>query len=216
MPGEIRGLEYIHNKYGALEWSTVLQPAIAVARDGFLLTEDLARAINMSIKDNGDFLSNDPSWALDFAPNGTLLGLGDTIHRKRYAKTLEIIANQGPDAFYSGPIAESMIRATKAANGTMTLDDLRDYEVIVRDTKEIDYRGYKITSTSAPSSGSIALSILKIVEGYQDFFSAETTHLSTHRLDEAIRFGYGQVRLSQIPQYAHKQLNRSSTENKLR
>lgn len=193
VPGEIRGLEYIHKKYGTLEWSTLLQPATRVARDGFPITADLARAINASL-DHADFLRTDPSWSLDFAPNGTLLGLGDTIYRKRYADTLEKIATEGPDAFYTGYIAETMIQATQEANGTMTLEDLQRYEVLIRDTKEIDYRGYKITSTSAPSSGTIGLSILKILEGYSDFFQPETEHLSTHRLDEAMRFAYGQVR----------------------
>ncbi|EED18749.1 gamma-glutamyltranspeptidase [Talaromyces stipitatus ATCC 10500] len=192
VPGEVRGLEYIHTKYGTLPWSTILQPAIKVARDGFVITTDLSRAINASVRDHGDFLSTDPSWALDFAPNSTLLGLGDTIYRKRYADTLEKIATEGPDAFYIGPIAEAIIRATREANGTMTLDDLRRYEVLIRDTKEIDYRGYKITTTSAPSSGTVGLSILKIVEGYSDFFHPETMNLSTHRLDEAMRFAYGQ------------------------
>ncbi|OKL62532.1 hypothetical protein UA08_02420 [Talaromyces atroroseus] len=192
VPGEVRGLEYIHNKYGALEWSTVVQPAIRVAREGFPVTDDLYRAINSTMKDGDSFLRTDPSWALDFAPNGTLLGLGDTIYRTRYADTLEFIANQGSDAFYSGPIAETMIQAVQAANGTMTMEDLQAYKPTLRDAQQIDYRGYKITSTSAPSSGSIGLSILKIVDGYNDFFSPETTELSTHRLNEAMRFGYGQ------------------------
>jgi gamma-glutamyltranspeptidase / glutathione hydrolase len=194
VPGEIRGLEYIHKKYGTLEWSTLLQPAITVARDGFPITADLSRAINASLVDHSDFLRTDPSWSLDFAPNGTLLGLGDIIYRKRYADTLERIATEGPDAFYNGRIAETMIQATQEANGTMTLEDLQRYEVLIRDTKEIDYRGYKITSTSAPSSGTVGLSILKILGGYSDFFHPETKHLSTHRLDEAMRFAYGQVR----------------------
>lgn len=199
VPGEIRGLEYIHKKYGTLEWSTLLQPAIRVARDGFPITADLSRAINASLVDHPDFLRTDPSWSLDFAPNGTLLGLGDIIYRKRYADTLEKIATEGPDAFYTGLIAETMIQAIQEANGTMTLEDLQRYEVLIRDTKEIDYRGYKITSTSAPSSGTVGLSILKILEGYSDFFHPETKHLSTHRLDEAMRFAYGQVRCILVP-----------------
>lgn len=146
------------------------------------------------MNDGKDFLSVDPTWALDFAPNGTRLGLGDIITRKRYADTLEIIANQGADAFYSGPIAETMVKALQAANGTMTLDDLRDYTIAIRNVSEIDYRGYRIVSTTAPSSGVVLLNVLKILEGYDDFFSSGSLNLSTHRLDEAIRFGYGQVK----------------------
>lgn len=73
-----------------------------------------------------NFLVEDPTWALDFAPNGTRLGLGDIMTRKRYANTLEEIASQGADAFYEGAIAQTTIAALQKANGTMTLDDLRN------------------------------------------------------------------------------------------
>lgn len=170
-----------------------MRPAINIARHGFPVTEDLVHYMDSAIGDGEDFLSKDPTWAIDFAPNGTRLGLGDIITRKRYANTLETIANEGVDAFYSGPIAEKMIEAVQAANGTMTLDDLRNYTVLIRDVAQIDYRGYKVTSTSAPSSGVVAMNILKVLGTYDQFFTAENVNLSTHRLDEAMRFGYGLV-----------------------
>ncbi|THC94898.1 hypothetical protein EYZ11_005620 [Aspergillus tanneri] len=191
VPGEIRGLEHLHTKYGLLPWSTVMQPAIQIARNGFPVTEDLVRYMKLAVGDGEDFLTSDPTWAIDFAPNGTRLGLGDTITRKRYADTLETIAKYGPDSFYSGPIAETMIQALQAANGTMTLEDLRNYTIAIRNVSEIDYRGYKITSTTAPSSGTVAMNILKVLGTYGDFFTPDNVNLSTHRLDEAMRFGYG-------------------------
>lgn len=199
----MRGLEYLHKKYGVLPWSTVLQPAIRTARHGFPVTEDLVRymAGAVSMFDGKDFLSTDPTWASDFAPNGTRLGLGDIITRKRYADTLEIIANEGADAFYSGPIAETMVKALQAENGTMTLDDLRNYSIVLRNVSEINYRGYRIVSTTAPSSGVVLLNVLKILECYDDFFSPGSVNLSTHRLDEAIRFGYGQVKIKALSHY---------------
>lgn len=199
VPGEVRGLEHLHQKYGSLPWPTVMQPAIQTAREGFPVTEDLVRYMNQAVGNGEDFLTQDPTWAQDFAPNGTRLGLGDTITRKRYANTLETIAQQGADAFYTGSIAEATINALQAANGTMTLEDLRNYTVAIRNISQIDYRGYTITSTTAPSSGIVAMSILKILNTYQDFFSSEkTVNLSTHRMDEAMRFGYGEVRRSQF------------------
>ncbi|EER27095.1 hypothetical protein D8B26_002739 [Coccidioides posadasii str. Silveira] len=192
VPGEVRGLEYLHKKHGLLPWRLVMQPAIHTARYGFPVTEDLVRYMREATEGKEDFLTNNPTWALDFAPNGTRLGLGDTITRKRYANTLETIANYGADAFYSGAIAETIIQALHAQNGTMTLEDLKNYTVDIKETAQIDYRGFKVTSTSAPSSGAILLSTLNILEGYDDFFAQGTTDLSTHRLDEAIRFAYGQ------------------------
>lgn len=177
-----------------------MQPAIQTARQGFPVGRDLVRYMNSAVGDGEDFLSKDPTWAIDFAPNGTRLGLGDTITRKRYADTLETIANNGPDAFYTGPIAETMIQALQAANGTMTLEDLRNYTIAIRDTSQIDYRGYRVIGTSAPSSGTVALNILKVLDTYDSFMVPDNVNLSTHRLDEAIRFGYGLVR-SCIPLY---------------
>jgi gamma-glutamyltranspeptidase/glutathione hydrolase len=194
VPGEVRGLEYLHKKYGSLPWSTVMQPAIQTARQGFPVGPDLIRYMKSAVGNKEDFLSQNPTWAIDFAPNGTRLGLGDIITRRRYADTLETIANAGPDAFYTGPIAETMIQALQAANGTMTLEDLRNYTIAIRNTSEIDYRGYKIIGTTAPSSGPVALNILKVLDTYDTFMAPNNVNLSTHRLDEAIRFGYGMVR----------------------
>ncbi|KKY26441.1 putative glutamyl-trna amidotransferase subunit [Phaeomoniella chlamydospora] len=195
VPGEIRGLQYLHEKYGSLPWRTLVEPAVKVARYGFPVTKDLVRYMNEAISStpgNYDFLTHEPTWAIDFAPNGTRLGLGDTIYRKRYADTLEAIALNGPEAFYHGAIAETMVQAVQASGGTLTLEDLENYEVAIRPVAEIEYRGYRLFSTSAPSSGGVALSVLKVLEGYEDFFAPDTVNISTHRLDEAIRFGYGQ------------------------
>ncbi|KEF51898.1 gamma-glutamyltransferase [Exophiala aquamarina CBS 119918] len=196
VPGEVRGLAHLHQNYGSLPWQLVMQGAINIARYGWTVNEDLvsyiksANASDSAVSPN--FFVDDPNWALDFAPNGTLLGLGDTITRKRYANTLETISEKGPDAFYTGSIAETMIAALQEENGTMTMEDLRDYKVSIRPAANITYRGYRIFGCSAPSSGAVALSVLKTVEGYSDFFAADKANLSTHRLDEAIRFGYGE------------------------
>ncbi|KAL2408003.1 Glutathione hydrolase proenzyme [Exophiala dermatitidis] len=194
VPGEVRGLAHLHDNYGKLPWKQVMQGAIKTARYGWTVNADLVRYMKSANASAlvPNFLVDDPNWAIDFAPNGTLVGLGDTITRKRYADTLEAIAERGPDAFYEGPIAEATIAALQAQNGTMTLEDLKNYTVAIRPPANITYRGYRLFSCSAPSSGEVALSTLKILEGYSDFFADGQTNLSTHRLDEAIRFAYGE------------------------
>ncbi|KAK6371123.1 hypothetical protein LTR64_006371 [Lithohypha guttulata] len=171
-----------------------MQGAIRTARYGWNVTADLVRYMRSanSSAQVPNFLCVEPAWAIDFCPNGTLVGLGDTISRRRYADTLETIAIEGPDAFYSpkSAIAQATIAALRAANGTMTLTDLANYTVAVRPVNNITYGDYHIFGTSAPSSGAIVLSTLNTVSGYNDFFTAETTNLSTHRLDEAMRFAY--------------------------
>lgn len=191
VPGELRGLEHLHKGYGKLPWKDVIAPAVKLARYGFPVNKDTVRYIASAISGIDNFLVHDPAWAIDFAPNGTLVGLGDRLTRKRYANTLETIGEYGPDAFYTGAIADATITALRKANGTMTLDDLKNYTVAIRKPAEITYKGYKIHACSAPSGGEVVLAALKIFEGYD---GADPTQLnaSVHYLDESMKFAYGE------------------------
>lgn len=191
VPGELRGLHYLHTKYGVLPWETVITPAAKVAHHGWKVNADLVRYMASATNNGQDnFLVNDPQFAVDFAPKGRLLQLNETISRKRYAKTLRTIAKEGPDAFYKGPIAEATIRALQAANGTMTLADLANYTVAIRKPSTITYGDYKLTACSAPSGGSVALAALNIIKGYPGVGDPANINLTTHRLDESMRFAY--------------------------
>lgn len=192
VPSEIKGLHHIHKRYGSLPWSTLIHPAIMLARDGFLVSSDFAKAMTVTTEYFGyDFLSKDPIWAEDFAPNGTRVGLGDLMTRKRYAHTLEAIAVGGPEVFYEGQLAKATIRALHERNGSMTMEDLANYDIVSRIPVKTDYKGFRLYGCGAPASGAVALSVMKVLEGYEDFGQSHTMNLSTHRLDEAIRFGYG-------------------------
>jgi len=176
-------------------------PAADVARNGFRVSEDLVRYMDIAKRiTKRNFLVEDPSWALDFAPNGRLVQLGETMYRKRYADTLDTIAREGPDAFYYGPIANSTIRAIQEANGTMTLEDLANYTVAVRPVVQIEYKGYRLSSVSAPASGAVALQMLKTMEGYNTTLEGESEELSTHHMVESMRFAYAAVSLLSIQQ----------------
>ncbi|KAI0099326.1 gamma-glutamyltranspeptidase [Nemania sp. FL0031] len=191
VPGELRGLEFAHRKFGALPWHAVVEPAAVVARDGFIVTEDTVRYMEYGVQAAGwNFLVEDPSWAQDFAPNGSLVILGETMYRKRYAETLQKVADHGADVFYTGEIAEATIATIQASNGTMTLADLASYKAISREAVNITYRGFSIYSSGAPTSGAVSLSTLKTLEGYAPSDTADA-NLTLHRLDEALRFAYG-------------------------
>lgn len=166
-----------------------MTPAVNVARYGFQVTADTAHYL--AATSDPEFFTDDPAWAMDFAPNGTLVQEGDIMYRKRYADTLETISTEGVDAFYTGAIAAATIAAVQAANGTMTMEDLANYTVELRDPVSVGYRGYKLTSCSAPSGGEVALSILNIVNGFEGFGDPSQINLTTHRLDEAMRWSYG-------------------------
>ncbi len=154
------------------------------------MTSDFDKAMKLSTRFyQSEFLTKDPAWAEDFAPNGTRLGAGDLMTRKRYAHTLEAFAAQGPDVLYKGPLANATVQAIRRSNGSITMKDLADYEVVSRTPVEIDYKGFKLHGCGAPASGAVVLGVLKVLNGYEDF--GEDQQLSTHRMDEAIRFGYG-------------------------
>lgn len=193
VPGELRGLEHLHKNYGRLPWSTLVKPAIRVARYGFPVNEDLDRFMKSTYTtySNESFLVTDPTWAIDFAPAGKLLTLGEKITRKRYAKTLEAIAERGVDVFYEGPIAKATIKALKEQDGIMTMADLKNYSVAVREPNQIEYKGGKITGGTAPSSGAVGLAAMKILEEYDFIGDATRVNESTHLLDEAMKFSYG-------------------------
>lgn len=194
VPGELRGLEYLHKRYGQLEWESVMQPAIELAEGGFEVGTDLVRYMDVATESifGRNFLVEEPAWAEDFAPNGTRVKYGDVLTRKRYAETLRAVAKGGADAFYTGPIAEATIAAVRASNGSMTLEDLRDYKIKLRAPLQSDYRDFKLTSVGAPAAGAVVLSAFKTIEGYEDMNDAKGTNLSTHYLDEALRFAYAE------------------------
>ncbi|KIL93080.1 gamma-glutamyltransferase [Fusarium avenaceum] len=193
VPGELRGLEHLHKTYGHLPWSQLVQPAIKVARYGFPVNNDTLKFMKMTYKkaENESFLLNDPAWAIDFAPSGRLVKFGEKLTRKRFADTLETIASEGPSAFYEGPIADATIRTLKQERGIMTSEDLKNYTVAIREPAQINYRGGKITSGSAPSSGAVALAALNILDGYDFLGDPSRVNDTAYLTDEAFKFGYG-------------------------
>ncbi|KHN99214.1 Gamma-glutamyltranspeptidase [Metarhizium album ARSEF 1941] len=208
VPSEVLGLEYIHGKYGvcssptfvwlcwcqlivqSLPWKTVMQGAIHVARYGFRISTDFVGYVERTVEGKPNFLVEDPNWAQDFAPNGTLLQVGDIMTRKRYANTLEKIANQGAKVFYTGELAETLVKYIQQTNGTLTLSDFKNYKVISRPVKNVTYRGLNLYTIGSPAGGSITLNILKIMENF-DLADSRDANLTSHRFVEAMRFGYG-------------------------
>ena len=131
------GWQLLHDRHGRLPWTQLFQPAIKLARNGFYVNVDLADAIAQYAT---GFIISDPNFAATYAPNGTTLKKGDTCYRPNLADTLELIANEGVEAFYSGKLAQGIVDTTSKTGGIMTLDDLAGYEAIIRQPVNITYR----------------------------------------------------------------------------
>lgn len=166
MPGEIRGLEYLHSNYGRLPWSRPFEIAAEVA-EGFTIEQDLSAKIKSSDASYG-FLREDPLWSEVYAPEGQVLSLGDTVSNKKLVDTYRRIGNEGPDIFYNGEIADNIIKAIQNSGGIMTHDDLKNYEILERDVLSSDFDEYTVYATSAPSSGAVVLSALNTLQNFDD------------------------------------------------
>lgn len=190
VPGELRGYEQLHKQYGKLPWAQIIEPSIKLNREGFKVPSQLSIVIDQ-YKDS--LICSDPHFKEVYCANGTAAGLGDHIKRERLATTYEIIAKEGPDAFYTGPIAERTIEAVRQRGGIMTLDDLRGYKAVERSPFGIDFPGGKrIWSSGSPSSGAVVLSALKTMATYGEHGLHAGVNLTTHRLIESTKFAYGE------------------------
>lgn len=158
VPGELAGLHLAWLHHGRLPWPALVAPAIILARAGFVVQPYLAFFIDQSIDD----ILADQGLRETFAPSGKPLVAGDICYRKNLANTLKAVAKQGPEAFYSGPIAENFIRDVQTAGGIMTMEDLRDYKVAVRKPVVVDTLGFTVISMPPPSSGGVSLVLVRI------------------------------------------------------
>jgi gamma-glutamyltranspeptidase/glutathione hydrolase len=165
VPGTVAGLFLAHERYGSGRFTMpdLMAPAIALARDGIPIEDDLAD----SLARFEARLARWPSSKVFLGADGTILKSGARLIQSDLAATLEAIARAGPDAFYRGPIAEKIIASVNAAGGILTLDDFARYRAVVRIPVRSSYRGYDVVSMPPPSSGGVALiEMLNILEGY--------------------------------------------------
>jgi gamma-glutamyltranspeptidase / glutathione hydrolase len=190
VPGTVAGLTLALEKYGSGKFTLadLLRPAIDLARDGVVVTDDSAD----TLPDWHRRLVRWPAAAKIFSrPDGTSLGEGDTLVQTDLAATLSAIAEQGPRGFYEGPVAEKLVKAIGEAGGIMTLDDLKSYQAIIRAPMRGSYRGYDIVSMPQPSSGGVVLlETLNILEGFPLAEMKQGTPASLHVMIEALKRGY--------------------------
>lgn len=188
VPGTVLGLDTAQRKYGKLTRAQVMQPAIKLARDGYILNRGDTDILDTTI---AQFKKDPESARLFLRRDGTPLQPGDRLVQKDLAKTLEAISRNGPDAFYKGAIPAAVERASKAGGGIITAADFASYKISESAPLSCTYRGYVFVSAPPPSSGGATMcQILNILEGYDmkglGFHSAASVHYMT----EAMRHSY--------------------------
>lgn len=192
VPGEAKGYWLAHQNYGKLKWSRLFEDSIKMARDGYAMGHHQARTLQLM----KDLIYKNPTLRevyFDEALNDTK-GLGTWIKREALAKTLEALANDtiGPDALYTGPLAESFVKDIAEFGGNITLEDLKNYKPLLKLAMNVTLKdGSRLFSIPPPGSGPILGYILRILDGYN--FSSQTKDdvVTYQRMVEALKFGYG-------------------------
>ena len=187
VPGSVAGLDAALQRYGHLSRAAVMDPAIALARDGFVLSEGDASFFRYGAAD----LGRDPAAVATYFHDDHAPLAGERLVQPHLAATLTAIRDGGADAFYTGATARAIAAASAAGGGLITTADLAAYRVRELPTVDCTYRGFLVQSAPPPSSGGVALcEMLNILEGYDlsgmGFHAAAEVHVMT----EAMRHAY--------------------------
>ena len=180
VPGSVAGLAAAHRRGGRLPWKTVVEPAVRLARDGFVVSE----VVSASIAKRKDRLSRDPEAAAIFLPDGAPPAVGSRLRQPDLARTLEAIRERGADGFYRGQIARKIEESQQRQGGLISRGDLGRYEVKARSAVSFPFAGAEVLTTPAPSSGPVLaeMALLAAALGTERFRSADAA--SAHLLAE--------------------------------
>ena len=186
VPGTVAGLHLAWKEQGRLPWKRLVDPAVLLARDGFIVSDSFAR----SLKSVQRAMQKYPASVAAFTKNGIPYEAGETLRQPDLARTLERIAARGPAGFYEGETAALVEKEMAAHGGLITREDLKSYTAARRTAVRGTYHGYDIISMPPPSSGGIGvIEILNILEGYDlramGFGSADEIHVMAESMKRA-------------------------------
>ncbi len=187
VPGSVAGLAHIVENYGTMTLAEVLAPAIRLARDGIIVTYDLASDLARA-----EHLKTNPA-ALKkfFKADGSNYEFGELFKQPDLAWTLSEIAEHGIDAFYKGSIAKKIVADMEAHNGIITMADLAAYRVVEREPVRGTFRGYDIAAVPAPSSGGThVIQMLNILENFPLKEMGPGSADALHVTAEAMKLSY--------------------------
>jgi gamma-glutamyltranspeptidase/glutathione hydrolase len=186
VPGVIEGWHQLLTRFGTISLAKAMAPAIAFARDGFPVAELMADEWH----DNLKTLSSDPATAATFLPAGTPMKQGDIFANPRLARTLEVIAKEGRDAFYLGSVARAIVNDIKQRNGLLEMRDFADHKADWVEPISINYRGYDVLEMPPSTQGFVALEMLNIMEGFDIKKLGHNTADYLHVVTEAKRIAF--------------------------
>jgi gamma-glutamyltranspeptidase / glutathione hydrolase len=192
VPGTVRGMALAHKKFGKLAWKDVVDPAAELAAQGFVMAPSLASGLNRELRDDGGPMRKFAASVAAYGkPGGGAWAAGDRIVLPDLAKSLKAIATDGPDAFYTGWIADRIAEDMAANGGLISKADLAAYQAKERTPVKGTFLGYDVISMPPPSSGGTALiEMLNMLEALQIQKKARGSAEAVHLVTEAMRRAY--------------------------
>ncbi len=188
VPGTVAGLWYAHERFGQLPWRRLVEPAVALARDGIVVTRDFAMPLARRKERN---CRNEATCRYFYKEGGVPYEFGERIVQADLADTLRLIADEGADAFYEGAIADMIVAEMNAGGGLIDKASLAAYKPAVRPALEGEYRGYKIVTMPPPSSGGVHLiQMLNILSNFPIAEMGIGSADKLHVLAETMRLAY--------------------------
>jgi gamma-glutamyltranspeptidase/glutathione hydrolase len=185
VPGTVAGFWKAHQLYGSQDWQRLVRPAVGLARDGFELTDRLARSLRNFVEGRGSSYESTVDY---FSNGGRPYSAGDKLTQIDLGRTLERIALDGMGGFYTGETARLLVAEMARGGGIITLEDLSRYQARERVPVRGTYGDYDVISMPPPSSGGIALvEMLNILEGYDLASMGHNSAEYVHHLAEAMR-----------------------------
>tara|TARA_B100000242_G_scaffold83185_1_gene55422 strand:- start:152 stop:1864 length:1713 start_codon:yes stop_codon:yes gene_type:complete len=187
VPGTVKGLYIAHQKFGLLPWKRLISPALKLARDGFIVTETLAK----SLESNKEKLAKTSDGREIFFNNGSILKSGDLLVQTDLAQTLELIAENGPAGFYEGHTAQKIHSDMRKNGGLISSADLSNYKAKFRTPIEFNYKDLTILTMPPPSSGGLILGLmLNMIEQLELDYSDPHQAENILKISEIMQIAY--------------------------
>ena len=187
VPGTVKGLYIAHQKFGLLPWKRLVSPALKLARDGFIVTETLAK----SLESNKEKLAKTSDGREIFFNDGSILKSGDLLVQTDLALTLELIAQNGPAGFYEGHTAQKIHSDMRKNGGLISSADLSNYKAKFRTPIEFNYKDLTILTMPPPSSGGLILGLmLNMIEQLELDYSDPHQAENILKISEIMQIAY--------------------------
>jgi gamma-glutamyltranspeptidase/glutathione hydrolase len=199
VPGAVEGWSQAHQRFGRLPWKDLFQAAIYYAEHGYAVPEIIH---DVWLADEAKLRKTEDARRI-YLPGGKVPDLGAKFVNPDLANALRLVAEQGRDAFYKGPVAQAIVETSSAFGGTMQLNDLADFSAEWVEPISIDYRGWRVYELPPNVQGMAALEMLNIMSNFQPDKDGPQGTIELHKKIEAMKLAYADLyRYNADPRFA--------------